>query len=53
MLVCAGPAHTLERLALDRAKSVDKLYALWEAVMPHVPAPKRKPNPFPAPEGGK
>ncbi|MGI8549410.1 MAG: metallophosphoesterase [Dehalococcoidia bacterium] len=45
--------HTLERLALDRAMSADKLYALWEAVMPHVPAPKRKPNPFPAPEGGK
>ena len=45
--------HTLERLALDRARSADKLYALWEAVMQHVPSPKRKPNPFPAPEGGK
>jgi hypothetical protein len=45
--------HTLERLALDRAKSGDKLHALWEAVMPHVPERKRMPNPFPAPEGGK
>lgn len=44
--------HTLERLALDRAKTGDKLYVLWEAVMPHVPGPKRKPNPFPAPKGG-
>lgn len=26
--------HTLERLALDRTG--EKLYALWEAVMPHV-----------------
>jgi predicted phosphodiesterase len=45
--------HTLERLALDRAKTGDKLHALWEAVMPHVPIAKRKPNPFPAPEGGE
>lgn len=45
--------HTLERLALDRAKTCEKLYALWEAVMPHVPAPKRKPNPFSVPEGRK
>jgi predicted phosphodiesterase len=45
--------HTLERLAIDRAKSADKLYALWEAVMPHVPAPKRKANPFPAPKTEK
>ena len=44
--------HTLERLALDRANTGDKLYALWEAVMPYVPAQKRKPNPFPAPERG-
>jgi len=43
--------HTLERLALDRAKTGEKLYALWEAVMTHVPTPKRKPNPFPSPRG--
>jgi len=45
--------HTLERLALDRVKTGDKLHALCEAVMPHVPAPKRMPNPFPASQGGK
>lgn len=45
--------HTLERLALDRARGAEKLHALWEAVMVHVPEPKRKPNPFPAPGGGK
>lgn len=45
--------HTLERLALDRAKTGDKLHALWEAVMAHVPGPKQKPNPFPAPTEGK
>lgn len=44
--------HTLERLALDQAKTGDKLHALWEAVMMHVPHARRKPNPFPAPEGG-
>jgi len=45
--------HTLERLALESAKSGDKLHSLWEAVMTHVPVPKRKPNPFPAPVGRK
>lgn len=45
--------HTLERLALDRAKTGDQLYALWEAVMPHVPDVKRRPNPFPAPKAAR
>lgn len=45
--------HTLERLALERAKGADKLHDLWEAVMAHVPEAKRKPNPFPAQTGGK
>lgn len=43
--------HTLERLALERAEGADKLHALWEAVMVHVPVTKRKPNPFPVPKG--
>lgn len=38
--------HTLERMALDRAKQSGKLHALWEAVMQHVPSDKRMPNPF-------
>jgi nucleoside phosphorylase/predicted phosphodiesterase len=45
--------HTMERMALESATTVPKLHALWEAVMPHVPQLKRKPNPFPASEGGK
>lgn len=44
---------TLERLAISQAKTADKLYALWEAVMPHVPVEKRKPNPFPRRQKGK
>lgn len=44
--------HTLERLALARATTSDKLHALWDAVMVHVPVSKQKPNPFPA-SGGK
>jgi hypothetical protein len=44
--------HTLERLALGKAENVDQLHAIWEAVMPYVPEPKRKPNPFPSPTKG-
>lgn len=43
--------HTMERMALESATTSDKLHSLWNAVMPHVPEPKRKPNPFPASEG--
>lgn len=45
--------HTLERMALERARDGGKMHALWDEVMKHVPIMKRKPNPFPVPQAGK
>jgi hypothetical protein len=38
--------QTLERLALDQARSSGKLYELWAAIMEVVPQEKREANPF-------
>ena len=39
--------QTLERLALENvATDTAKLRAMWESIMPLIPAPKRAPNPF-------
>ncbi len=38
--------QTMERLALDSARSQGKLHDLWAAVMLFVPEEKREPNPF-------
>lgn len=38
--------QTLERQALEAARKAGKLYALWDAIMPLIPAEKRGDNPF-------
>jgi hypothetical protein len=38
--------HAVEVMALHKATSKNKLYSLWEIVMPLIPEIKRKPNPF-------
>ena len=38
--------QTMERLAIDSARQRGKLADIWDAMMPFVPAEKRKANPF-------